>query len=221
MTRASTVVFILCLAACSHEGSDLSGTGKPAAAPAGASAQPAPNPHAGMDMSKSPHAADPHAGVPMTNTSSKSAPPAALPIAWTVPEGWKEGAATGMRVAQFAAGADESGSVVQCVVFGGIGGDDEQNLQRWVGQMGPEAKGAAKTTHVDHDGLKITRLEARGPYTDSMAPGGAKIVPQATMLAAIVESPAGKLHVKFTGASSFMDAQAAKFDAFLASMKPR
>jgi hypothetical protein len=205
------------LAACSHEGQSLSGADKadpPGGAPHAPQAQA--NPHGVDPHAADPHAADPHAGL--------SAPPAAAqaPVAWSVPDGWKGGPSTRpMRVAEFEVGADESGAPVQCVVFGGIGGDDEQNLERWIGQLGETAKASAKTTRSEHDGLKFTRLEARGAYTDTMHPGGAKAMSEAAMLAAIVDGPAGKLHVKMVGPASVVDAAAPKFDAFLASMKAK
>jgi len=218
--RAAFLLVPFALAACTHEGKNLSGLEK--TDPPGAQHEAPPtsnepaNPH---EPQANPHAAtNPHAGA------TPPAPAAASegPVAWSVPEGWKGGASTRpMRVAEFDVGADESGAAVQCVVYGGIGGDDEQNLSRWISQMGDGAKSSAKTTHADHDGLTITRLEAHGSYTDSMRPGEPKSVGEATMLAAIVDGPSGKLHVKLVGPSQVVDANAAKFDAFLASMRTK
>jgi len=214
MRYVAVLSLAVALAACSHEGQSLSGVEKadpPGHAPH-AQPEPAANPHAA-----DPHAADPHAGI----APPPAAAPTQTPLAWSVPAGWKGGPSSRpMRVAEFDVGADESGAPVQCVVFGGIGGDDEQNLERWIGQLGEGAKLSAKTTRSEHDGLKFTRLEVRGPYTDTMHPGGAKAMTEATMLAAIVDGPAGKLHVKMVGPSAVVDAAAAKFDEFLASMKP-
>ncbi len=221
MRNLAILLVVASLAACGHDGGNLAEGEKPAAhAPAadphaGVDPHARVNPHAGLD----PHAGvDPHAGM----TPPAPAPAADAPIAWTVPGGWQGGASSrAMRVAEFDVGQDEAGVAVQCVVYGGIGGDDEQNLSRWVEQMGETAKASAKTTHSEHDGLKITRLEVRGSYTDTMRAGGAKTVGDAKMLAAIVDGPMGKLHVKLAGASSVVDAAAAQFDAFLASMKAK
>jgi len=120
-----------------------------------------------------------------------------------------------MRLAQF-----DVGGGVQCVVFQGISGSDEQNVDRWIGQMGPDAGPGAKVTESERDGVKVTRLEVRGTYTDTMRQG-APTIPEATMLAAVVTSPAAKLHVRIVGPSAVVDAAAAQFDAFIASMKPR
>jgi hypothetical protein len=202
--RAAVLFVGLALCACGHDGANVDRGEKPAA-PA-ATPEKTANPHAGMD---------PHAGM---------MPPAAAaeaPVAWTVPDGWRAEPGGGMRVAEFAVGEDEAGDAVKCIVYGGIGGTDEENIERWVGQMGETAKAAAKTTHVDHDGLKITRFEARGDFTDAMRRGPPKTIAAATMLAAIVDGPAGKLHLKFVGPSSVVDAAAPKFDAFLASMKAK
>ncbi len=215
MTKTAILLFVaFSLAACSDEGKNLSGADK-AAAPTSA---PAANPHGAQP--------DPHAGAPNPHAGMKmpmpAAPTAEAPVAWTVPQGWAGGpSGRPMRAAEFDVGKDDSGAAVQCVVYSGIGGSDEENLSRWTTQMGDAAKAAAKTTHADHDGLKITRFETRGVYTDTMRAGPAKTVDDATMLAAIVEGPNGKLHVKLVGPSSVVAAAAANFDAFLASMKPK
>jgi len=222
MRNIAILLVVASLAACGHDDGNLAGETKRAPVQT-----PPANPHAGVDphAGLDPHAGavphagrDPHAGM----TPPAPAAAAEAPVAWTVPDGWSGGASSRpMRVAEFAVGVDESGDAVQCVVYGGIGGDDQQNLARWIDQMGEAAKASAKTTLTEHDGLKFTRLEVRGPYADSMRAGGPKTVAAATMLAAIVDGPAGKLHVKLVGASSIVDAAAPKFDAFLASMKPK
>jgi hypothetical protein len=211
--RGLVAALAVALAACGHEGTNLSGSSR--VAPPGVETPTAPaDPHGA-----NPHAADPHAGMP-----APSPAPAAVvaPVAWTVPAGWKETKPTSqMRLTQFDVGVDDSGAPVQCVVFQGIGGDDESNITRWISQMGDAAKDAAVVGHADHDGLTITRVQAKGAYTDSMRPGEPKTVASATMLAAIVASPAGKLHVKLVGPADVVEKATPAFDAFIASIKPK
>jgi hypothetical protein len=206
--RAALLAVVLALAACGDDGKNLSGANQ-VAPPGQAPAPPAANPHGG----------DPHAGMGLRPAASA----APAPVAWTVPAAWKQSPpSSGMRMAQFDVGTDEAGDAVQCIVFGGIGGTDEQNIERWTGQMGAAAKDAAVVSHSDHDGLKVTRFESHGAYTDSMRPGEPKTIASATMLAAIVEAPGGaKLQVKLVGSKTVVDPAAKAFDEFLASMKPK
>jgi hypothetical protein len=214
--RSVVVVLVFALAACGHEGENLSGQTK--AAPPGGTA-PVADPHKGLVAD--PHAGvgprvDPHAGM---GTVVPPRTAGASPLAWTSPSGWKETKpSAGMRLAQFDVGVDEAGDTVQCIVFGGIGGSDDENIARWIGQMGPTAKDTAVISRSEHDGLKITRLTANGAFTDSMRPGEPKSVSAATMLAAVVEGPAGKVHVKLTGSKSVVVAAEKEF---LASLKSK
>ena len=172
---------------------------------------------AGPGPSQSPAAApDPHGGAMRATTAAPGKPP----VSWTAPAGWKEGRpSSSMRVAQFDVATDADGGPVQCIVFGGAMGSDEDNIARWIGQMGPDAKAGSQVAKSERDGLKITRVAAQGPYTDAMRPGDAKAIPDASLLAAIVESPGGKVYVKLVGPKAQVDAAAKQFDEFIASMK--
>jgi len=208
MRRAILAAVLVALCACGDDKKNLSGVDK--VAPPGGSPTSLP--------AADPHGPNPHVG-PGAIPTVKAAP---APLGWTAPSGWKQTPpASGMRLAQFDVGTDAAGDAVQCIVFGGNMGADDDNIKRWVGQMGPAAKDAAKIVSSEHDGLKVTRLEASGSYTDSMRPGEPKTVATAKMLAAIVESPAGKVYVKLAGPTTVVDAAAAGFDEFLASMKPK
>jgi hypothetical protein len=199
-------------ASCGHEGKNLSGVHQ-AEPPQGQGApppHPSANPHEGMGaQTPNPHGVQPPAA------------PVERPVTWTAPQGWTESPPTsGMRLAQFDIGKSESGAPVQVVVFTGIGGDDRQNLDRWIEQMGT-TKDAAKESQSEQDGVKVTRLEAHGTFTNTMGGADAK-TPDSTMLAAIVTTQDGaKLHVKLVGPTSVVAAQTANFDAFVASIRSR
>jgi hypothetical protein len=221
--RSTALVLSLALAACSHEGENLSGE-KKAAPPGATTGATAPAADPQKAMGGDPHAGvgkpapDPHGGI------GKVVPRAAgpSPLAWTAPSGWKESKpSSGMRLAQFDVGTDDAGDPVQCILFGGSMGTDDENIARWVGQMGPTAKDSAVVTKSEAGGVKTTRLVARGTYVDSMRPGEPKAAPEATMLAAIVEAPGGKLYVKLAGPKAVVDAAEKQFDEFLASLKPK
>jgi hypothetical protein len=200
--RASLVLFAAFAAgACGHEDENLSGVRK--VDPPGGAAVPA----ASRD--------DPHGGP----RPPISAAPAKPSVTWSAPSGWKESRPSStMRVAQFDVGVDAAGDPVQCIVFGGEMGDADQNIARWIGQMGPEAKAGANVTKTQQGRLAITRVAVTGTYTDTMR-AEPKTIEDAAMLAAVVVSPADKLYVKFVGPKAQVDAAAKQFDEFLASMK--
>lgn len=160
---------------------------------------------------------DPHAGMSRVPSPIPTRPA----VAWTVPQGWKEGhPSSSMRLAQFDIAADAAGDTIQCVVFGGQMGSDEDNIVRWTGEMGAGAKQNATTTKSEQGTLRVTRFAASGEYTDKMRPGEPKAIADARMLAAIVEAPdGGKLYVKLVGGKAQVDAAAKQFDEFIASMK--
>ena len=192
--RIALVLLAALAAACGHEDENLSGVRKVAP----------------------PGGADPHAGMSRQMTAAPSKPD----VTWTAPAGWKESRPSStMRVAQFDVATAADGDPVQCIVFGGEMGDAEQNVARWIGQMGPDAKQGASVTNSEQGRVKITRLAASGSYTDTMRGGDPKTIAEAAMLAAVVESPGGKLYVKLVGPKAQVDAAAKQFDEFLASMK--
>ena len=87
-------------------------------------------PKAGM-----PAMTDPHAGMGI------SVPGAMMPVAnttdltWTLPQGWMEGAAGGMRVATLHLKNAPKDIEVSVVVLDGMAGGLEANLSRWLGQI--------------------------------------------------------------------------------------
>ena len=78
---------------------------------------------------------DPHAGMGI------SVPGAMMPVAhtadltWTLPQGWMEGAAGGMRLATFHLKNAPQDIDVSVVVLDGMAGGLEANLSRWLGQI--------------------------------------------------------------------------------------
>lgn len=151
-----------------------------------------------------------------------SSPPKVPELSWVAPAAWKQGVPmSGMRLAQWDVATDEAGDPVQCIVFGSIGGSDEDNLARWTMQMGPSAASTAKTETTELGGVKVTRFAAKGAYTDSMRPGQPKSYADASFLGAIVATAGGKVHVKLVGPTPLIDAATAQFDEFLASMRPK
>ncbi len=72
---------------------------------------------------------------------TQRAPPAPKPasVKWTVPEGWREEAGSGMRIAAFAIDRDGAKGTCTIISLGGAAGGLEANVRRWLGQLKVEA----------------------------------------------------------------------------------
>lgn len=162
---------------------------------------------------------------PLEESAPKPAARAALPLTWTVPEGWtSETPSSSMRVAQFHPGGEGAGDV-RCIVFGGIGGSNEENIERWVAQFaqpdGSDPASQAKFTHDEHDGVKVTRVDVAGTFTGQMMAGVGDPVNAEDwrFLGAIAEGHGARVFLTFRGPRAVIDPAEAGFDALLASFR--
>lgn len=215
----------LALAACGQDGPrahPLEGGAAPITAPAGG------DPHAQLPSGHPPMDAPTQPAGPIGG-KAPSAMPSTVPstaggtFQWTAPAGWVAGNATGMRAAEWNVPGGAAGeSPSQVVVFRGIGGSTESNIDRWVGMVsqadGSPSKSRAKIATSEKDGIKITRLEVRGGYSSNM--GTAVNFPEAVFLGAVVEAEGmSTAHIRFVGSPAVVEKEAANFDAFLASFR--
>ena len=145
---------------------------------------------------------------------------AATTITWKVPTRWKEMPNTSsMRIATYrvprAAGdnADADVSVMQA------GGSVDSNVDRWIGQFGPEAKAKSKTSKRKIANYDVTIVEAEGTYGGGM--GGGKAEENAGLLGAIVETPDMPHFFKITGPKKTVQSARAELDELLGSIKSR
>ena len=84
----------------------------------------------------------PTAAAPMMGREAEvPPPPAAGDLAWDVPDGWRQLAGSGMRLASFTIENDASGALTTLIVLGAGAGGVEANIRRWRGERGlpPEA----------------------------------------------------------------------------------
>jgi hypothetical protein len=150
------------------------------------------------------------------------------PFTLVPPKEWSEKPITSsMRAAQFT-WSEKSGEQAELVVYyfgeGGAGGV-EANLERWLGQIsqpdGKPSKDIAKIEKTKFAGQDSTIVSVGGRLTTQQMPGGPPPVdmPDAMLLAAIVNSPKGPYYFKATGSKKTVEANNAKFRAMLASMK--
>jgi hypothetical protein len=141
-----------------------------------------------------------------------------------VPQNWKrENPSSSMRIAQFILPGNNG--VGELVVFSGIGGTIDANLQRWYTQFKSESgrpiSEIAETIHDQVKGMDITFSYVEGTYIkSSMGMGGQKTeMPNYALLAAIVSAPDGLYYFKGTGPKSIMDSQKELFQQFIRSIE--
>jgi hypothetical protein len=199
------------------------------------------NPHGDMDMTN-PHGGGDMAGGDPSNPHGMGGgdvvpgktPPKSLdktpdgrvvlgPFTLQPPKEWTEKPVTSsMRAASWDMG-DQTELVVY--YFGNSGaGSVEANLDRWLGQVaqpdGKASKDVAKIEKTKFADQEATIVTVSGHYAASSMMGGPPTdIAQATLIAAIVNSPSGPYYFKFTGTKKTVDANTAKFRAMLASIK--
>jgi hypothetical protein len=149
-------------------------------------------------------------------------------LAWTVPEGFiEEPPKSPMRKAQYrlpaVSGDSEDGECVLYYFGAGQGGDVKSNLDRWAGQFSGRGSSPPKLSETKAGGLTVSRAEVRGTYTPSpMAMGGGpepRPKPDFMLLGAIVPGDDANWFFKCTGPAKTMEANRARFDALLASVR--
>ena len=203
-------------------GTDGAAPPAPSRAQATGDAAPPPAPDAGT--------ADRLSLLPAHDAALAGLPGAAASgeIAWTAPKEWvAETPKSGMRKAQYrlpaAPGDKEAG---ECVVYyfgAGQGGDAKANLDRWAAQFRGWGKASPKFSETTAGGFRISRAEVHGTYTPSPMSmgGGPDPEPKADsmLLGAIVPGPDANWFFKCTGPEKTMEANRARFDALLASLR--
>ncbi|MEM9701912.1 MAG: hypothetical protein AAF907_05665 [Planctomycetota bacterium] len=141
---------------------------------------------------------------------------AAGDLTMTVPESWKQTPpANRLRLAQFTIPAAEGVTdQTELTVFGGFGGSDSANLQRWVDQFVADGREVSVVQGKGREGA-YKLLDAKGTWN---APDGPPMMrktirkPNSRMLAAIVAVPGqGNYFLKMAGPAKTVDAQVAAF----------
>jgi hypothetical protein len=132
---------------------------------------------------------------------------------WTLPAGWKQIPASGMRYAAFT--ITEGDAPVTLTVIPLPPSPVAANVNRWEGELGLPASKAEEVDklvqHIDANGLHIDAVELTGPET----PGK----PRPGTLAAMVEHQGKTWFFKATGPADKLATQKENFRAFLTSLK--
>lgn len=131
---------------------------------------------------------DPHAGMDISATPD---------LTWTLPQGWMEGTAGGMRLATFHLKNDPKDIDVSIVVLDGMAGGLESNLSRWLGQIQlPAAENDLKRLIAEAQSVRTKdRSEAKVyDLTGLTGEGNA-----ASMIVAVISADSKTVFVKMTG----------------------
>ncbi len=192
---------------------------------------PTNDPHAGLNMDiqammpKTASDNDPHSGFSKEQLAEMLAQSGVQnvsesPIIWTLPEGWQQKPATGMRIATFGLKNNESAVDCSIVSLGAGAGGIEPNIIRWLGQLNLEVPPSAElqdfiakqeTLTLDANVLALvidfTGLQKKSaPETPSI-------------LAAIIEANNQRIFVKMTGSREKILEQSKAFKALVKSLK--
>ncbi|MEM7203990.1 MAG: hypothetical protein AAF628_27260 [Planctomycetota bacterium] len=157
--------------------------------------------------------------------ATKASPPSAgarsmagdFAVAWQVPEGWQPGRTSTMRLGTFHPDGDAD---IECVVFHFArpsGGNEIENVERWLRQMGQSlpAGGLEALPTIQALGNTWRLVKAHGSFT-GMA--GQSVEDQG-MLAVFSEVPGHVVCVKMTGPAAKVNAHEARFVAFVQSLQ--
>jgi hypothetical protein len=139
-------------------------------------------------------------------------------LSWTTPEGWEEKAGSGMRLVTFK--APSAGGDVECSVvsLGGNAGGLEQNVLRWIGQIGASAPAGGQLqdflsrqeTVQTAGGFSMTLVDLTELSAGDDAP---------SMLGAVAGLDAMTVFVKLTGVKKAVLEHKTAFKALCESLK--
>jgi hypothetical protein len=145
------------------------------------------------------------------------------------PASWKEEEPSNqMRLAQFKLPkVKDDKEDAQVIIFKGISGSAQQNIERWKGQFQPpEGKtidDIAKVKEMKVGDATVSYLDIHGTYLDKFPPfaPNAKVIkrPGYRMLAVQFEAKSNPYHIKLTGPADTVEHYKQGFDDWLQNFK--
>lgn len=186
-----------------------------------------------------PAAGDPGQGafVPRTSRDGQGIPGPAAPTdsavdhqvdapgaSFTLPQAWiPQAPSSSMRLAQATLPGSAGEGQLTVFHFGpGGGGGVDSNLQRWAGQVEPDAGSEASQESFDVGGFRVTWMEVQGTLKPStMGTGPTTAQPDSRLFGAVVEGPQGPWFFKATGPAETLVEQRSAFLDVLRSVRPR
>lgn len=139
-------------------------------------------------------------------------------LSWKVPVKWQTVPnASTMRLATYRVGPDGEMAVSQA------GGAVDANVDRWIGQFGPDAKKNAKVTTKKVAGLDVTIVEVEGTFGGGGMGMGANAGAKEgwALLGAIVATPGMPHFFKLTGPAKTVKAARPELDELVGSLSTK
>lgn len=139
------------------------------------------------------------------------------------PDSWiEEPPASSMRATQFRVPSEGDAGDAELAVFANIGGSNDANIARWVGQFTAEDGTGVEPelTALEADGMPVTVVSLSGTYS-GMLPSGAptEAAVNTGFLAAIVETPFTVLHLRLVGPAATVEANREHFMNLVKGLK--
>ena len=176
----------------------------------------APNPNEGLPPGHPPTGDAPPAMAQAAAGPGSGDEPASM--AWKVPARWQTVPnPSNMRLATYKVPKAAGDSEDPEVAISQAGGTVDANVQRWIGQFGPEGAKTAKRSTRTVGALKVSLVEVEGTFSGGMAKDGKEATGWA-MIGAIVETRGMPHFVKMTGPAKSVKAAKAELDEFLGSV---
>jgi hypothetical protein len=127
-----------------------------------------------------------------------------------------------MRLAEAEIPGGDGPALLTVFFFGpGGGGRTEANLQRWAGQIEPDAGEAPVSDSFEINGYTVSTIAVEGTLLPSRMGGGpSEAVPGSKLVGAVVEGPGGPWFFKVTGPAATVAAAEPAFDGMLRSVRP-
>ena len=143
-------------------------------------------------------------------------------ISFVVPEEWeREVVTSSMRAAQYKVPASKGeGMEGTFVVFRGIGGSPEDNIERWIGQITEKATPPERATVDIGNGLTLHTIKMVGTYSvGTMMGGSGNPEPDTMFLGAVITGGPGPTPVflRLTGPRTTVEPRVGEWNAVLAS----
>jgi hypothetical protein len=144
------------------------------------------------------------------------------------PASWKEEAPSNqMRLAQFKLPKVDGSGDAQLVIFKGISGSAQANIDRWKGQFEPPAgkslKDVARVKEMKVGNAQVAYLDVHGTYLDKFPPfdPNAKVIkrPKYRMLAVQFDAKSAPYHIKLVGPADTVEHYKKGFDEWLENFK--
>ncbi|MFH0909303.1 MAG: hypothetical protein V1929_11115 [bacterium] len=157
------------------------------------------------------------ASMPMSRKAPATKP---VSMKWTAPEGWREEAGSGMRLATFA--VERSGSAGTCTVvsLGAAAGGLESNVRRWLGQLQIDVPPANMFfAFLERQERIRTEGGFEGALVD-MTELGSQEPDAASMLAALFTIDGATVFVKLTGPQRLVREEKDAFTKLCRSLRP-